>query len=143
MAASLDLSKRAFQSCPHSNPILTAIYTNIRRLLQKLIEQGRNNVARIILAESQTRDAFSWLLFGPSPTVDLSTSTMPERLRLLRAEALLTFAKALSLAELSDPTALNHYTTLESLEPSVQVRQLLSRGRQLLLQRPDQAVAAV
>jgi len=123
---------------------LTAIYTNIRRLLQTLIEQGRNNVTRNIAAESQTRDAFSWLLFGPSPTADLSTSTMPERLRLLRAEALLNFAKALSLAEVSDATALDHYTTLESVEPSVQVRQLLSRGRQMLLQRPaDQAVAAV
>jgi len=139
LAANLDLSKRVLQSCSTSSLVLTALYTRIQRLLEMLIEG--NNVTPLL--STSTREAFAWLLFGPSPDAVASNTTTPERVRLLRAEALLAFANALRLAGVSDPTALDHFTTLESLEPSVQVRQHLSRGRQLLLQRPDQAVPSV
>jgi len=70
--------------------------------------------------------------------VDINTSAsssihLPETLRLLRAEAMAAYAKALTLCSKGlDPTALDHLTTLLALEPSDQVRKHLARGRDLL-----------
>lgn len=137
LAATLDLSKRVLQSCPASTiriPISTAIYTKIRRLLETLIDCKDGT------AVSFASDRLCGLLFGPFPDALVNTST-PERVRLLRAEALLAFANALRLADPAlGPETVEHFSVLEARESSVQVRQLLSRGRQLL-QHPGPAAA--